>query len=644
MQRQGLAGLAAAWFVLASLAPAKADPLFDQPAAMDQFGRVAALLAAGDTDAAERAAALAMDRFPDTGVTHAALALMRAAQQDGPGALQALTDAIRLGFQQGRKMLSLPAFAQLAKTPEHATVLAALAGQPETPDPIGSLADVEALSAPISAENTVWRAREREFQSRIRVPPVLAKRPTVAAGFGLDRIAPFVNRWVAGGRASGLAGVLYDNRDRAHSSLDRRVFPQLLHTAYAEPIRSRSLDYGPNRLFEFGRITFGNSSTAILQGAYWRSQSRRLMTEPGGPERLFRQYSRNMLYVFPEKFDHGEKGADLYPANTPYMLTSVGASGSDRPFLTGIALALAAMQPDLRDRAEEDGLIAPLLQRLIRGSMTGIEDDADYLSPAAHPSVFRGEELELERLVSRAQALSLTDLAPMVRLTLLRRPPLSAFDRIGVVNGEVLFETPSAIALVHRSLANSRRIKLSAGATRDPLGRPVTFRWVVLRGDAERIQITPETDGAAVVTIEVPWHDTRAVPDWPALRSNRVDIAVFADTGESLSAPAFLSISYPPDQARTYAPDGRLMEIDHAADPAIYADPWIHPRRDWRDVFAYDDMGALTGWERHRRGSPSERFDARGRRLEAHGPVEIRYGAGDRGRDGRATVLTEPAN
>ena len=41
------------------------------------------------------------------------------------------------------------------------------------------------------------------------------------------------------------------------------------------------------------------------------------------------------------------------------------------------------------------------------------------------------------------------------------------------------------------------------------------------------------------------------------------------------------------------------------------------PRADWRDTYAYDASGALTGWTRARSGREAERFTAEGARIVA---------------------------
>ena len=69
-----------------------------------------------------------------------------------------------------------------------------------------------------------------------------------------------------------------------------------------------------------------------------------------GPLRLWQNAAKNQLYVYPAHRDYSPRNGDLFPANTPYILVSRGSSGSDKPFLEAIALILAGLRPDTKQR------------------------------------------------------------------------------------------------------------------------------------------------------------------------------------------------------------------------------------------------------------------------------------------------------
>ena len=70
----------------------------------------------------------------------------------------------------------------------------------------------------------------------------------------------------------------------------------------------------------------------------WRSLPRAALTDTTQVANLFQEYAANQIYVYPAHEDYGRSHGDLITANTPYMLISVGSSGSDR-YATSEAIA-----------------------------------------------------------------------------------------------------------------------------------------------------------------------------------------------------------------------------------------------------------------------------------------------------------------
>jgi hypothetical protein len=157
---------------------------------------------------------------------------------------------------------------------------------------------------------------------------------------------------------------------------------------------------------------------------------------------------------------------------------------------------------------------------------------------------------------------------------------------------------------------------VSAEKTTDPNGRELSFHWVVLRGDADRIEISPMNERGSTVEINIPWHERRPVPHRPDLSTDRVDIGVFVHNGENYSAPAFISFLYPANQRRVYDGSGRIRQViyDEADRANRYVDPQLFPIRDWSDEYSYTRGGRLTGWLRTR-GDVEERFTRDGARV-----------------------------
>lgn len=434
-------------------------------------------------------------------------------------------------------------------------------------------------------------------------PGPAAARPPIAPA-DTSPEAALLRRLAARGAAAGLAGVLYDNRDRGHSLMPPESFPQLTRIVYPRAVIKARLDYGLAGVFRFPAITFGNSSTALTAEPDWRSQGRFAMTAPGGPARAAADYGANAIYLYPEHRDHD--AADLYPAAWPYTLTSQGSSGSDRPFLHAVALILAALRPDTRARLQELGLVAPTAQMVLRRAQVGVRRRSDYLSGSAHPSAFHDRALAPAAMVALANSLTPDGIPPLVRLAVLDEDFAARAGLLG--QSERLFDTASAIARLWRGPAFRREMTLSAADTTDPNGRPLSFDWVLLRGDPARVTITPLDAAGTRARVTLDWHEARpALPTFASPQAGRlttrVDIGVFAWNGAADAAPAFVSIAFPAHEARHYAPtsDGRmaLAEVEYdALGRGAYFDPLLWWSAPWRDRFAHDGAGDLTGWTR----------------------------------------------
>jgi hypothetical protein len=480
------------------------------------------------------------------------------------------------------------------------------------------------LALPIFAVLRVWPARAQAAPPRLMLsagdllsdPPGLSLRPGVplpSAPPDLPPIDPddrspesgMLRRAVAQGRAAGLAGVIYDNRDRNHSALPADLFPPMTRLQYAADLRAQGLDYGlavpillPAPVAPAPVI--GNSSTAITSGPAPRSLPRAAMTTPGGPQRAFAAYAGNQIYVYPEHRDHD--AADRFPANWPYMLISQGSSRSDRPLLRAAGLILGALPPAVRAAAEAQGLIGPTVQMLFRrGNVRG--NVAAYLTGAAHPTVFDGQALNPVAMMQLAGLMTAEDLPPLVRLSVLSEDFGPSAGLAGL--SERLFDTPSAIARIWRGQAFRREITLSTALT-DPAGI-ARWHWVLLRGDPARVRIMPLAAGASA-RIELDWHDpgapAAAAAGQTVRRGQRIDIGVFAETaGGQISAPAMVSVSLPLHEDRIYGPgpDGRmrLLSVDHdALGRGSAFDPLLYRSAPWRDDMIWAPDGRLAGWRR----------------------------------------------
>jgi hypothetical protein len=285
--------------------------------------------------------------------------------------------------------------------------------------------------------------------------------------------------------------------------------------------------------------------------------------------------------------------------------------------MEAVASTLAAFRPETKQRLIATRLLMPTVQMIFRSSNQMVAEPDDYLTGAAHPSVFDGKQINMEKMVRLAHEITPDDIPPLVQLEMREEDlgvPGEDFFTPGAT--EKLFDTPAAIARVWRDRAYRRRMVVSAEASRDANGRPLTWHWQVLRGDPQRVKITPVNDDASVVEIVAEYPQYAPVTEGSKLRSGRIDIGVFVHNGKYYSAPGFVCLSAIPSEKREYDDAGRIRVIDYA-DPEWskhYTDPMLYASRNWRDEYHYDDAGEMTGWTRVR-GEDRQAFTADGWRV-----------------------------
>ncbi|MGL4550315.1 MAG: hypothetical protein ACRC33_03935 [Gemmataceae bacterium] len=391
-------------------------------------------------------------------------------------------------------------------------------------------------------------------------------------------VGQLLRRWHAAGTAAGNAGVWYDNRDREHSTLDVRVWPQLRKVKYSEDEVKARRDWALATAVR-PHVTFGNSSTSanVTGGG---SNPRTAYTLPGGLAMLAKQYRGNNLYIYPEHRDHdpgrsgigeiakhsdhdpgrngvgpgGEEGyGDLYPTNTPYLIISQGSSGSDHPFMRAIPFTLAAFRPEVKKLLVEKGLLMPTLQHILRATSKALRRPEDYATGLAHPSVFQGTNVDALAMAQMAHGMTAETVPPLAVLKVIEEEsPVNGRDYFDLADRtEKLADTAHAVARVWRGVADTRRVVLSASGSEDVGGKELAFRWVVLRGDEKRITITPRGKGDVEAEVLLKHHPRRPVAPGSAVGSNRIDIGLFADNGKSVSAPAFFTYFLLDDEERT---------------------------------------------------------------------------------------------
>jgi hypothetical protein len=223
--------------------------------------------------------------------------------------------------------------------------------------------------------------------------------------------------------------------------------------------------------------------------------------------------------------------------------------------------------------------------------------------------VFDAAALDLEKMVRAAHDLHADEYPPLIKMRVTEEDDAEVgVDYFEVAPGEKLFDSVCAISRIFRSSAWEKRMVVSIEDTKDAHDRPLRFDWRLLRGDPDRVTITPLNEAGTQAEIQVAWHERRPVEPGSKLLSARVDIGVFAHNGVHYSAPAFVSYFCPPCEKRVYDDQQRIVSIEHVAsqDKEHYADPLLLTPALWKDEYHYDSEGRLVGWTRTRNGTTEE--------------------------------------
>jgi hypothetical protein len=357
-------------------------------------------------------------------------------------------------------------------------------------------------------------------------------------------------------------------------------YPQIQKVTYTEEDRSTHRDWAAQIKLVPG-VVFGNSSTSagVTTGG---SNVRTYYVHPQGLPFLYAEYTHNNIYMYPEHCDHrpGHNGTpnhgDLYPTNTPFLITSQGSSGSDQPFMHAVPYTLAAFRPDVKKKLVETGMLMPTVQMILRASNKHLKDAKEYLTGKAHPSVFEGAWVDPVKMVTMAHDITLETIPPVVQLKVIEEDSATAgVDYFEEGLTEKLGDTPVVIARIFRAAAPTRRMVVSAEGSIDANKRPLKVTWAVLQGDPTKIKITPKNSASSVVEIVVQYPERRPVQPGSPLESNRIEVGAFVNNGTYYSAPGFITWFSLDNEARTYDDTGRLLEIGYGmGDPVLSVSNW----------------------------------------------------------------------
>jgi len=456
---------------------------------------------AGDAVVMEAACRKGVALLPEDPTWHYNLACSLAHfEKRSDDAFDELEKAIDLGFKDVETIACDNDLKLLAQLPRHAEMLEYAKEAAGRRVLMGPMAAVEATGdfgrqVTLGAHNLGWNFGNGCFVALMRL---------------------------SGGENIGNRGDLYMNRDAGHSAIGSAEFPGLTFVRLDAEGRKLGADLdAPNMEYPFP--VFGNCSRAFMGNAMWRSLPRALMTrDPAALNRMSRFYLSNQVWVFPANEDIAPIGTngDVFASITPYWLTTAGRSYSDLPYLRAALEVSRLLNVDIKREAVKRGLLAPVVQMLIRKSLKGVNSEEDYLSAKAHPTALPPNGVELARL--KAASAALKEVPPVV--------PLLVKGLDGMVSQkvpELTYATPLAWAYVLRDPRAKREFEITAGGAEE-------YSFVKTHGDGVEVKIERHSEKSARIMI-----DREGMSP-----TNRVDIAVFGrKRGGVWGAPSYVSFA-----------------------------------------------------------------------------------------------------
>lgn len=419
-------------------------------------------------------------------------------------ALLELEKAIDLGFRDADHIAKDNDLKRLAKKPRFKELVEYAKEMRHKPLSTGPMASVPALGVfgkplVVGAHNLTW-----DFQGGCFVANV---------------------KLAAASAATNNTGDLYFNRDALHSNLKIADFPGLTPVRLdAEGVKRGMHLNMSNMLFPYP--VFGNCSRAFVGGPFWRSLPRAIMTrETYLLKTMAKLYLSNQTWVYPSNADTAPVGTngDVFASITPYWITSAGRSWSDQQFLRAALTASAAFKDDVKSELVKRGLLAPVIQTLMRKSLKAVKTEDDYLTSKAHPSAFPPSGVDVAKLKKAAAQYTVESIAPLAPVSVEMAPVKKRPEF-----PEITYATAFAWAFVLRAEERVRSFKIKAHGNADE------FRFVQTHGEGVKVQIESLSACEAKVTI-----DKKGMSP-----TNRVDITVVArNKSTSWGAPTYVSFA-----------------------------------------------------------------------------------------------------
>ena len=407
---------------------------------------------------------------------------------------------------------------------------------------------------------------------------------------GYSEICRYLTAKYDQGLAAGNAGDYYLNADDGHTNLETGIdHPQVTHLPGSVGTVFTTVP---------DKVIVGNASLAhTLQPAHVSLTRYNFFTSQSGADLAYQQYTNNNAFWYPAHHDHLD--SDRYPGMMATVSNSQGSSGSEMDEVKKFFWALAAFRPETKELLRTNGLLFPTVQMIFR--RVRVTSDGGYLSAKAHPNAFDDSDDALA-VAHMANAIIPSDVPPMVQLEVVSDSydTLQQGECFDADCSQKLYDTPVSISRLWRNRRYTQTMTISARKSYDLNDRPLSYHWVVIRGEPDHVRIQPQNPDKSAVVVDIDYHSETAIKG-SQRTTNLVVVGAFVHNGAYFSAPAFVTSYTFPIEHRVYDPvSGRLLEISYEA-RAFWEK--MTANKSWsKDVFHYDEGGNSTGWTRTKRG------------------------------------------
>lgn len=222
--------------------------IFELPAVSAQLKSVVAALSKKNYSGAESGLKQIITAFPWNTDSLYLLASLMAIQERKDEALSALEKAIDLGFRNQAALYKDPNFTSIRNDKRFEKLaeklITILADKKNNPAAAVSAQAINRGTALVSSRNTVWDKKFHILKSYFK----FSSRKGAGAKVQRSKspASKKLNELFQRGLAAGNMGDLYDNRDKQHSRLIAKDFPQLSFTKYSDKAILYGTDYGLN--------------------------------------------------------------------------------------------------------------------------------------------------------------------------------------------------------------------------------------------------------------------------------------------------------------------------------------------------------------------------------------------------------------